>query len=239
MAYIIQHRRDTAAHWEEIDPILADAEIGFIKPDPNNPIEELRFIGSSLYKIGDGITPWNDLPFFGFDGKLSQDLDLNSDGADVNQAVSKSALIAEFTKVWDALGVNTEDDETFEQAVNKTLKDHGDVLKVLQDFANEYGPVVDKLGEDVEKHDKDIYGFDTISTETDEETGEEVEVTVHTPGLIEKLDEAVERLDVATSTFQSSQVLTDKVFSDMEKNSMLQEGVLYLTYIEEETEEEE
>ena len=40
MAYRVQFRRDYASEWERVNPILADAEIGFIKQ-----------AGSSLYKI--------------------------------------------------------------------------------------------------------------------------------------------------------------------------------------------
>ena len=252
MAYRLQFRRDTFSEWERVNPVLADAEIGFIKQR-----------GSSLYKIGEawsqeeldemasqgitldplyhvvgGMKRWNDLPTFGFNGNISQSLVSGTDGDDATSVLNKKVVIEEIARIWEALGVNSDDDETFEQKVNAALKEHSDTLKVLNEFAEEYEPIVDKLGEDVEKHDKDIYGFDTITTETDEETGDEVEVTVHTPGLIEKLDKAVERLDAATSSFQSSQILTDKEFSDMEKNSMLQEGVLYLTYTKEETEGE-
>ena len=252
MAYRLQFRRDTFSEWERVNPVLADAEIGFIKQR-----------GSSLYKIGEawsqeeldemaaqditldplyhvagGMKRWNDLPTFGFNGNISQSLVSGTDGDDATSVLNKKVVIEEIARIWEALGVNSDDDETFEQKVNTALKEHSDTLKVLNEFAEEYGPIVDKLGEDVEKHDKDIYGFDTITTETDKETGDEVEVTVHTPGLIEKLDKAVERLDAATSSFQSSQILTDKEFSDMEKNSMLQEGVLYLTYTKEETEGE-
>ena len=252
MAYRLQFRRDTFSEWERVNPVLADAEIGFIKQR-----------GSSLYKIGEawsqeeldemaaqgitldplyhvvgGMKRWNDLPTFGFNGNISQSLVSGTDGDDATSVLNKKVVIEEIARIWEALGVNSDDDETFEQKVNAALKEHSDTLKVLNEFAEEYEPIVDKLGEDVEKHDKDIYGFDTITTETDEETEDEVEVTVHTPGLIEKLDKAVERLDAATSSFQSSQILTDKEFSDMEKNSMLQEGVLYLTYIDEEADEE-
>lgn len=65
MAYILQHRRDTLANWNSVNPVLADAEIGFIL--------DLDLEGnqkSSLYKIGDGRTPWTALPLFGFGGNV-------------------------------------------------------------------------------------------------------------------------------------------------------------------------
>ena len=47
-------KRGTAARWAEINPVLAQGEPGFVY-DLNR------------LKIGDGITPWNDLPYI--DGK--------------------------------------------------------------------------------------------------------------------------------------------------------------------------
>ena len=47
----IQLRRDTAASWFTVNPVLANGE-------PGVEIDERRI------KFGDGITPWNDLPYF-------------------------------------------------------------------------------------------------------------------------------------------------------------------------------
>ena len=46
----IQLRRGTAAKWAEVNPILGQGEPGYV-------------YDSNLLKIGDGITPWNDLPY--------------------------------------------------------------------------------------------------------------------------------------------------------------------------------
>ena len=48
MADIIKMRRDTAANWTTANPILADGELGFEKD-------------TKCYKMGDGVTSWNDL----------------------------------------------------------------------------------------------------------------------------------------------------------------------------------
>ena len=47
-------KRGTAARWAEVNPILAQGEPGFV-------------YDANRLKIGDGITPWNDLPYI--DGK--------------------------------------------------------------------------------------------------------------------------------------------------------------------------
>ena len=45
-------KRGTAARWAEVNPILEQGEPGFVY-DQNR------------LKIGDGVTPWNDLPYIG------------------------------------------------------------------------------------------------------------------------------------------------------------------------------
>jgi len=52
MASLLQLRRDTAANWISINPILAQGELGL---DLTN----------NDFKIGDGIKHWNDLSFIG------------------------------------------------------------------------------------------------------------------------------------------------------------------------------
>lgn len=55
MADLIQFKRGSLATWTELNPVLYPGEPGFIKDalPPNN------------FKIGDGVTHWNDLPFIG------------------------------------------------------------------------------------------------------------------------------------------------------------------------------
>jgi hypothetical protein len=46
----LQLKRGTAERWTEVNPILANGEPGFV-------------YDSNKLKIGDGVTPWNDLPY--------------------------------------------------------------------------------------------------------------------------------------------------------------------------------
>ena len=55
MAIQIQFRRGTAAEWTSVDPILAEAEMG---------IE----LDTGLFKIGNGLDPWNQLSYGGLRG---------------------------------------------------------------------------------------------------------------------------------------------------------------------------
>jgi hypothetical protein len=49
---VIQLRRDTAANWASVNPILDSGEAGY-ETDTNK------------MKIGDGISTWSALPYFG------------------------------------------------------------------------------------------------------------------------------------------------------------------------------
>jgi hypothetical protein len=51
MANRMQQRRGTAARWTELNPVLAIGEIGFE-------------IDTNAFKVGDGNTSWNNLPYF-------------------------------------------------------------------------------------------------------------------------------------------------------------------------------
>ncbi|NLJ90722.1 MAG: hypothetical protein GX323_07450, partial [Clostridiales bacterium] len=50
MAYRVQIRRGTAAQWQQANPVLLDGEFAIEKD-------------TRKFKIGDGTTAWNDLPY--------------------------------------------------------------------------------------------------------------------------------------------------------------------------------
>lgn len=75
MADLIQFRRDTAERWTAINPVLAEGELGLV-------------LGSSnQYKVGDGVTHWNDLPLKGFNGNILDEL-----GNDYGAVISQGGL---------------------------------------------------------------------------------------------------------------------------------------------------
>lgn len=91
MAYIIQQRRDILDNWVKVNPVLADAEIGFILDLDENGKQK-----SSLYKIGDGKHAWNDLPLFGFGGNVYD----NFEGDDLEITVaSRRAILEKLTNI--------------------------------------------------------------------------------------------------------------------------------------------
>lgn len=73
--YRLQFRRDTAEHWADANPVLAEGEPGLILGNLNQ------------YKIGDGVTPWNSLPLKGFNNSILDEL-----GNNYNAVISQAGL---------------------------------------------------------------------------------------------------------------------------------------------------
>ena len=78
----MKQRRDTKANWAATNPVLLDGELGIVSDDPN------------LYKVGDGATAWNSLPFRGFDGTLAQEL-----GTSENAVISQKVVSEKLTEL--------------------------------------------------------------------------------------------------------------------------------------------
>lgn len=78
----MKQRRDTKANWAATNPVLLDGELGIVSDDPN------------LYKVGDGTTAWNALPFRGFDGTLAQEL-----GTSPNAVISQKVVSEKLTEL--------------------------------------------------------------------------------------------------------------------------------------------
>lgn len=74
----MQQRQDTRAAWEAANPVLLEGELGIVNDEPG------------LYKMGDGSTPWNGLPYRGFDGNIVQETGSSSRSVMSQAAVSQS-----------------------------------------------------------------------------------------------------------------------------------------------------
>ena len=75
MADLIQFRGDTASRWASVNPVLAEREIGLVTDSKGQ------------FKVGDGVSKWNDLPLWGFDGNLEQ-----SSGTSETSVMSQKAV---------------------------------------------------------------------------------------------------------------------------------------------------
>jgi len=73
MANRIQLRRDTASNWEEINPVLADGEMGFEWD-------------TGFIKLGDGTTSWNSLDY----NTVSKDIPQNDIDRSLNYSLQLS-----------------------------------------------------------------------------------------------------------------------------------------------------
>ena len=72
----IQLRRDTQANWASVNPVLTDGEIGYEK-------DTLRF------KMGDGVSTWNALPYGGIYGPSPTNMYVSyGDGSDGDLSLS-------------------------------------------------------------------------------------------------------------------------------------------------------
>lgn len=80
----MQQRIDTLAAWEDANPVLLEGEMGIVSEN------------TALYKVGDGVTPWKDLPFRGFAGSVTQEQGEST--ADVMSQAAVTAAIAGLKK---------------------------------------------------------------------------------------------------------------------------------------------
>ena len=88
MATKIQMRRDTAANWQKANPVLMEGEMGLVLDDPQ------------LYKVGDGVHAWNDIPMHGFNGNISQTTGSN-ENAVMSQKIVSNLLRGEADSITD------------------------------------------------------------------------------------------------------------------------------------------
>lgn len=133
MAYILQQRRDTLANWNSVNPVLADAEIGFILDKDENGKQK-----SSLYKIGDGRTAWKDLPLFGWGGNVYHDFT----GSDLSTSLaSREATLNKINEITqEAISLLNND------LVNGTVDVEGIINKLSKDQLVQYlSPVIGEV----------------------------------------------------------------------------------------------
>lgn len=114
----MKQRTDTKANWASSNPVLLKGELGIVSDDPN------------LYKVGDGATAWNALPFRGFNGTV-----VNETGTSETAVMSQKAVTEKLTELSTAIGnVFVKQNKAFSYNANKfvdnELTDATDILKV-------------------------------------------------------------------------------------------------------------
>lgn len=101
MADRIIQRNDTAARWQSINPVLATGEIG------------IEIDGAKGYKIGDGKTPWNDLPYPSNPGVI-----VNFLGDNDNLAISQQAVTIKFNELIEEINLLKSEIELLKSKIN-------------------------------------------------------------------------------------------------------------------------
>lgn len=92
----MKQRRDTKANWAAQNPVLLAGELGIVSDDPN------------LYKVGDGTTAWNSLPFRGFDGTV-----VNETGTSETAVMSQKSVTRHLDEIADELFYESHNSEVF------------------------------------------------------------------------------------------------------------------------------
>lgn len=112
----LKQRTDTQANWAANNPVLLEGELGLVTDDKN------------LYKVGDGVTAWNDLPFRGFDGTL-----VHETGDSDNAAMSQRGVTQALAELKESMvekvpgkGLSTEDYTTEEKEKLAGLQNFND-----------------------------------------------------------------------------------------------------------------
>lgn len=134
MGYRIQNRRDTAARWAEMNPILLEGEMGIVLDDPNQ------------YKIGDGVHTWNELPLRGFTGTIAQTLG-NNENAVASQKVVTEKFAEQDEKLSD-IGSNTKNINYLDLTPDNTGKYYsaGGVLSDSPNYASKEINLIPYIG---------------------------------------------------------------------------------------------
>ena len=134
----LKQRTDTQANWAANNPVLLEGELGLVTDDKN------------LYKVGDGVTAWNDLPFRGFDGTL-----VHETGDSDNAAMSQRGVTQALDKLKESTvekvpgkGLSTEDYTTEEKMKLAGLQNFNDTeikgkLAELSEYLEKHKSVLD------------------------------------------------------------------------------------------------
>ena len=126
MADRVIQRNDTAARWQSINPILATGEIG------------IEIDGAKGYKIGDGVTRWNDLPYPANPTNVVQDLGNNENAVPSQKLVTEklTELGSEVDNINDALReVETRPEATQSEYVELKDKEGNSLLFISKEKA--------------------------------------------------------------------------------------------------------
>lgn len=111
-------RHDTLENWQTKNPILLEAEPSYVIDDED---------GKKI-KFGDGVTPWNDLPYFPSSVEVDQTYSPTSENAQSGKAVAEAVAIEE-----------NRADNTFANALKGNKSDTAMLLDDVSPVTHEIG----------------------------------------------------------------------------------------------------
>ena len=210
MAYRFQYRGDKESNWKDV--ILADREIGLLLDEQGK--------ATNLYKIGDGQTKYQDLPYFGFDGSISSKLTAEENENTDLTVLNKKVVIDEFANISSSI-----DD------LNKSLTDTQSELDNIKinigargegdDIYTELDNIKINIGAPREG-DSDIY------TELD---NIKLNIGADEKGNRESIYKEIGNLETQLRDRHKTIVLSSYEYSSLENNlDLMHEDVLYFVY---------
>ena len=146
----IQQKVDTQENWKNNNPVLFDKEIGYERE-------------TGKYKIGDGETEWNNLPYHSIG---NQGVTIEQFNTKVDKIEGKQLSTNDFTNEYKNKVDNTEDliNEKVADLVGsapETLDTLEELSKALQEHEDAYGALLEVVGNKIDKVDgKDLSSND-------------------------------------------------------------------------------
>ena len=212
MAYRFQYRGDKESNWKDV--ILADREIGLLLNDQGK--------ATNLYKIGDGKTKYQDLPYFGFNGSISSKLTAEEDERTDLTVLNKKVVIDEFA----VIGSSIND-------LNQSLTDaQTDIASIKLTIGNDENTDTSIFAElnNIKLDIGERGDSDDIYTELD---NIKFNIGADEKGNRESIYKEIDKIDLAIADRHQTKVINSSKWEEMNSGNgseQVWENVLYFVY---------
>lgn len=208
MAYRFQFRGDEEANWTGV--ILADREIGILIKNGKN---------TNLYKIGDGKKPWEDLPYYGFDGTISTNLEIVANEQANLSVLSKLVTVNKFIEIDNktvAIDNKLTSIDTNIENIEKAIGDPGD----NKDIYTELSTIKGTIGTQEEGEENIYTQLSTIKGVIGTKGDDNKDIYTELSDINTELNSMLPSLVVSTNTWDG----------ELNKGEQARENVLYFVY---------
>lgn len=208
MAYRFQFRGDTENRWQ--GKILADREIGILKKNDGT--------NTNLYKIGDGKSKWEDLPYYGFDGTISTNLEIVANEQADKSVLSKSVVVDKFNEIVQRANNTNE-------SLTNAVADIEEIEKIIGSKAEEDKDIYTELNTIKETIGSKAEGVENIYTELSNIKG-----TIGTQGDNKDIYTELKGLDGRLDDMIPSVVLSSTQYNSIIEGETMNTNTLYFVY---------